>query len=145
MSILRNISNGGSSAIDCWSSDPLIINCTLVDNISYSWATIGIWDTSSPIILDCIVSNNTGSGFVFHSQSQATIEYCICYENSSGSFSGYIPSGLGTIVQVNSNGDPCDVYYNIFLNPEFIDLYTLDLSLSEISPVLMQELLILSV
>ncbi len=130
----ENISYGGSSAIDCWTADPLIINCTFFDNISYGWATIGIWDSSNPIIFDCIVSNNTGTGFTFHSQAQATIEYCNCYENSSGSFGGSVPSGLGTIVQVNSNGDPCDIYYNIYLDPEFIDSPDLDLNLSETSP-----------
>jgi len=130
----ENTSNGGSSAIDCWTADPLIFNCTFFGNISYGWATIGIWDSSNPIIFDCIVSNNTGTGFTFHSQAQASIEYCNCYENSAGSFAGYVPSGLGTITQVNSNGDPCDIYYNIYLDPEFIDSPNLDLNLSETSP-----------
>jgi len=129
-----NISNGGSSAIDCWSSDPLIINCTLVNNISYSWATIGIWDTSSPNIIDCIVSNNTGSGFVFHSQSQATVEYCNCYENSYGSFSGSVPQGLGTIIQVNANNDPCDEFYNIFIDPKLNDTVNSNYVLLPTSP-----------
>ncbi|MDP8286180.1 MAG: cohesin domain-containing protein, partial [Candidatus Electryonea clarkiae] len=130
----ENVSNGGSSAIDCWSSDPIINNCTFFNNVSYGWATIGIWDTSNPIIFNCIVSYNTGSGFVFHSQSQATVEYCDCYNNSSGSFSGYVPAGLDTLVQMNANGDPCDAFYNIFLDPEFIDFYTSEFNLSQNSP-----------
>ncbi len=130
----ENISNGGSSAIDCWSSDPMIINCSFFNNVSYGWATIGIWDTSSPSILDCIVSNNTGSGFVFHSQSEAIVEFCNCYNNSFGSFSGSVPPGLGVINQVNANNDPCDEFYNIFMDPELIDPINSDFTLFPSSP-----------
>ena len=36
-------------------------------------------------------------------------------------FSGNIPPGLGELDQVNPNGDSCDTYFNILLDPLFID------------------------
>jgi parallel beta-helix repeat protein len=39
-------------------------------------------------------------------------------------FIGNVPPGLGVLTQVNTNGDTCDVYYNIFLDPLFEDPYT---------------------
>jgi hypothetical protein len=34
-------------------------------------------------------------------------------------FIGNIPAGLGQLTTTNANGDSCDVYYNIFLDPLF--------------------------
>jgi len=45
-----------------------------------------------------------------------------------------VPTGAGTITTVNANGDPCDQYYNILLNPNFVNLYTGNLGLRENSP-----------
>jgi hypothetical protein len=32
-----------------------------------------------------------------------------------------LPTGLGDITTTNANGDPCDQYYNIFLDPSYVD------------------------
>jgi len=49
-------------------------------------------------------------------------------------FSGNIPPGLREINQVNSNGDSCDAYYNIFMDPLFVDFSGGDYHLTESSP-----------
>jgi hypothetical protein len=50
-----------------------------------------------------------------------TVAYCDLYGNSLGNFTGTPPPYLGQIAGVNNNGDPCDLFYNIFLNPMFVN------------------------
>jgi len=132
--LINNVSYGGSSAVDLWGSAPLIRNITCFGNYSGGWATIGMWNDACPEIINSIIYQNTGYGFVFHYEADPTIEYCDCYDNSYGNFSGYVPTGLGSITQLNANGDPCDEFYNIYMNPELIDPINLDFTLFSSSP-----------
>jgi hypothetical protein len=43
---------------------------------------------------------------------------------------GNVPPGLGVLTQVNTNGDSCDVFYNIYLDPLFADFLNGDYHLS---------------
>jgi len=43
-----------------------------------------------------------------------------CFFNNTANFVGY-PGIYGVPVQNNHNGDPCDAFFNIFLDPQFID------------------------
>jgi hypothetical protein len=45
-----------------------------------------------------------------------------------------VPAGLGQITTTNYNGDPCDNYYNIFLNPLFQNPASYNFYLTENSP-----------
>ncbi len=45
-----------------------------------------------------------------------------------------IPQGLGTITTVNLNGDSCDVFGNIYLDPHFVSRHDFDFRLREDSP-----------
>ena len=49
-------------------------------------------------------------------------------------FTGNIPPGLRELTQVNANGDSSDVYYNIFMEPMFVDFANGDYRLTENSP-----------
>jgi len=49
-------------------------------------------------------------------------------------YAGKVPSGMGILVQHNANGDICDVYYNIFMDPGFVDAGMNDFHLTESSP-----------
>ena len=46
-----------------------------------------------------------------------------CFFNNTANFNGY-PGTYGLPVQNNSNGDACDLFFNIFLNPQFLDTNT---------------------
>ena len=86
--------NGG--AIYCSNSSPTIIHST-IDSCSATLNGAAIYCTlnSNPTISD---------------------------NNINGSFTGsYIPQWLGTIATINANGDSCDTYFNIFLDPLFED------------------------
>jgi hypothetical protein len=62
---------------------------------------------------------------VFNSTVPASVSYDDFTSEVPGSgtqrFMGNVPPGLGVLTQVNTNGDSCDVYYNIFLDPLFED------------------------
>ena len=128
-----NTAYEGSAAIDIWSGIAVVQNCTITQNISNSWAGgIGMWDTANVDILNTIISFNQGSGLVGHQNSFSHISYCDIYSNSAGDFQGYFTQdNLGTIQGQNYNGDPCDLYSNIFLNPEFCDPDNYDFQLTE--------------
>jgi hypothetical protein len=49
-------------------------------------------------------------------------------------FSGNIPSGLGQFTTTNANGDSCDVYKNIYLDPLFTNPWNNDFHLQATSP-----------
>jgi len=55
--------------------------------------------------------------------------------NSGGNFYGSaVPYGAGINTMVNANGDSCDQYHNIFLNPQLVNPFNLDFNLLEASP-----------
>jgi hypothetical protein len=68
---------------------------------------------------------------VFNSTVPASVSYDDFkgYEGSgTNRFMGNVPPGLGVLTQVNHNGDSCDVYYNIYLDPLFVDWWNLHLT-----------------
>lgn len=107
--------NNGCS-ISCNSGPIYINNCTLSDNSS----GIRINNNSSTTIVNVIIEGSSGYGIHFESITNTSITHCDFYNNSGGNFTGYnIPPYLGVICTTNTNGDSCDVYSNIFLDPLF--------------------------
>lgn len=107
--------NSGSSAI--------IINCTITANeaISQAGGAMTVY-SASPEFSNTIVSGNFGNGGVnFISAPNASFRYCDFYDNEGGDFVGDIPADLGVIDTINTNGDSCDIFMNIFLDPLFED------------------------
>jgi parallel beta-helix repeat protein len=71
---------------------------------------------------------------VFNSTVLASVSYDDFKSEVVGSgtvrFIGNVPPGLGVLTQVNTNGDTCDVYYNIYLDPLFANLASHDYHLT---------------
>ncbi len=113
--IVQNLfQNNGNSAIDCTNNArPKIYNNTIVNN---NFA-ITITD-SSPLIKNNIIVNNTQG--VVADNSQPVIAYNDVWSNSGGNFVG-TPTGVGVINTTNANGDPSDAFFNITLNPDFVN------------------------
>ena len=109
---------------------PLIENNTICGNNSFFWGSAMYIESSLPNISNNIFANNTGSAAVV---TGAALNYCDFYNNTGGHFSA-TPSGTGVITTINNNGDSCDVYYNIFMDPQFTDTTIFDFSLTENSP-----------
>ncbi len=106
-------------------SNVVIDHCTITNNIGYPNSGAGgitIWYANSAIITNTIVEGNTGNGGIrIYNSSNVSITYCDVNGNQNGSFTGEVPAGLGEQVMVNANGDSCDIFYNIFEYPLFVD------------------------
>jgi hypothetical protein len=130
-----------------WYSNPTITNC-LVDNNWAQWGGGIFADEYSRVrVLNCTVTGNTGvligggiRGFLYCGYAiintlvegnfgaggvnltgtiDDTIMYCDFYNNEGGDLVGSVPPDAGIIVTTNNNGDSCDIYFNIFEDPEY--------------------------
>ena len=71
-------------------------------------------------VINSIVYNNTwGNAVYFHSNQINRMDYNCLYANGNNTFAGNIPNSIGEITTTNLNGDSCDIYYNIYLDPQF--------------------------
>ncbi|MBC8277255.1 MAG: right-handed parallel beta-helix repeat-containing protein, partial [FCB group bacterium] len=107
--------------IHCGLSAPIISNNTISENSSAGLGGGMYFNNSSPTIFNVIVENNNGDGGIsFRDSPTSTLTYSDIFNNVNGSFSGNtIPANLGAITTTNANGDSCDVFNNIFLDPLF--------------------------
>ncbi len=82
--------------------------------IGYSGNTLSV-SNSIFSYCDCAIYMNSGT--------VPDVEYTDFYDNGGGNIqpSGAVPAGFGVLTGTNYNGDPCDCYYNIFLDPEFVN------------------------
>jgi Right handed beta helix region/Secretion system C-terminal sorting domain len=114
--------NGGGIRIrfDC---SPRIVNCTLSDNSAGGiGGGIRIGYSGTAIVRNCAITDNVGGGISVTVPGSVETTFCDFYNNSNGNFGGTgADPELGVIVGINANADPCDVYFNIFLDPLYVD------------------------
>jgi predicted outer membrane repeat protein len=111
--------SGGVGAVEIHGSSAFY-HCT----ISVNTGVNGIVRCSgcSAVFNSSIISFSNGVGVRFDGDcSGCGFHNCDFYGNSGGDFVGNVPAGLGQLAAVNSNGDSCDTYRNIFLDPEFVN------------------------
>jgi hypothetical protein len=128
-----SIEDGNGGGIECDNrSRPIIVNNTLDGNYAYRYGGgIDITGHSHAEIYNNIVSNtDQGDGiYVYSSTDTALISYNDLWNNFEDDIDGIINSAIGdTAWGNNRNGTPCDSFYNIFRNPEFVYDYHLDSS-----------------
>jgi parallel beta-helix repeat protein len=132
--------SGGGIETNNSSSHSLIIDhCTIDANESFlSWPGNGIriiGSTSTADVTNSIISNNYGQGeYAIYNEGTLVVDYTDFYRNEGGDAGGNIPPGFGVLDTTNHNGDSCDVYYNIFLDPMFVDTVNRDYHLTRNSP-----------
>ncbi|MBC8233343.1 carboxypeptidase regulatory-like domain-containing protein [bacterium] len=125
--------------IYCGHSAPQIIGNTISGNAVTAFFDAGdgggiYISYSNPTIVNTIVEGSTNGGIYFYESQDAYVAYGDFNNNNDGDFTGdNIPPGLGEIVTVNANGDPCDVNFNIFLSPMFINPTGGDYHLEDLS------------
>ncbi len=106
-----------------------LINVNISDNIVFknilgdvSGGGINIRNADNVTIKNCIISNNKGNYGLnnIYTSGQLEIINSNFWNNEGGNL---LNTGdfVGKNVTINANGDSCDAYYNIQLNPRFID------------------------
>jgi len=145
----NTISNNGDNGIYFDHSNPTIINNTISNNDDGIYCSY-----SSPNISNNTISNNGDNGIYFD-HSNSTIINNILYDNGTGvraysypsvlSYNllwlnqhdyvgGAFPPYFGQIIAVNANGDSCDTYCNLFMDPHFVEPDSGNYNLIENSP-----------
>ena len=124
---------GCGGGIYCSHSSPSLENVTIIDNSAY-YDGGGIYcrSYSSPSLVNSIVSDNTGNYGIYvqaNYPGNPTISYSDFYNNEGGNFYG-VNDSIGVNVTTNANGDSCDVFYNIQMDPLFVDPLNGDYHLS---------------
>ncbi len=85
-------------------------------------------DTSFELV-NSIVADHENGGIYSNSEFTPELTYTDFYGNENYTISGNTPGGFGEITEVNVNGDSCDVYSNLFLDPGFVNDEALDFHL----------------
>jgi len=134
--ILANSAGFSGGGVDCRSStSPLFTRCTIAANLAGGDGGGMFCHASSPILSSSIVAFSEGAGIHFSASPQCQLVYCSIFGNSGGAFNGLgIPDSLGDMDTTNANGDSCDIYFNIFLAPMFVDTAAGDYHLLAGSP-----------
>lgn len=118
-------------------SNPTIDHCDFFQNSAGTQQGGGIHVSSqgSMTLKNSIFQENVWYNIYFASGS-STIITCSDFLLYSGlsNFGGTVPAGLGTLTQVNTNGDSCDMYNNIYLDPLFVAPILGDFHLHSQSP-----------
>ena len=132
--ISGNLANWGGGIYCYNNSSPAITDCTISGN-SNEWFGGGIYcSDSNPTISNCAVTDNIGEG-IYVDDGSPNITYSDFHNNSDGDFGGGgIDPNLGVIVTTNANGDSCDAWMNISLDPMYVDPDNGDYHLQESSP-----------
>ncbi len=113
--------HGGGIAIT--NGNLTVDHCTIDENETLgagSGSGISILSSNTAVITNSIISNNH-DGYGILNQGTLTVVYTDFFNNVSGNITGNIPANFGILSMVNANGDSCDVYYNIFLDPIYVD------------------------
>jgi len=123
---------GGSSGggVYCQRGGGAFENVTVVDNFSaQAGGGICCYQNNRADFLNCIVARNDRDGIYCTGYGEGeegpTIRYCDFYGNAGSNFNdaaGVLEEGVGVTVTVNANGDPCDAFFNIQLDPSFADV-----------------------
>ncbi len=129
-SISNNTISNCYHGIYCsWYSSPTINKNTIINNTHR-----GIYCSYNckPFIVNNILYDNYLGIEVLSTPS--SLEYNLFWENDTTSIGDGVPAAFGEISTVNANDDPCDTYYNLFLDPLFVDTSNFNYHLTEDSP-----------
>lgn len=128
---------GGGLMFD-WGLTPDITNCTFAGNSATSEGAAIYAMTAGLFMTSSIVADNQGTSGVYLMDIGSTItevSYCDFWDNEGTDLDGEgIPGSFGIIEGTNANGDSCDTFTNIFLDPEFSPGVDSDYELSSTSP-----------
>lgn len=112
-----------------------VANSTISFNEAESYGSgVHLHHTSTAQLVNTIISHSYGIGIHFDDDTGTSVNYCDISENTASDFSGTPVSGFGLMTAVNENGDSCDAFSNIFMDPRFSDSLVDDYNLLSESP-----------
>ena len=118
-------------------SNNTLVNADKDNNNGSDGAAVYFYNNSSDFFTHSNVVTNSRYGGYFDNNSGSFEFYNNNFWNNENLFSGSgYPTDLGTVTSQNINGDPSDIYSNIYLDPEFVEPDSNDYSLLSTSPLI---------
>jgi predicted outer membrane repeat protein len=109
-------------------------HCSFWGNELTSQVFIG-YSGSTLSVSNSIFSHSSCAIYMRTGTTLQDVDYTDFYDNNHNILgTGAVPAGFGAVTGTNFNGDPCDVYSNIFLDPEFDDPFGDNFYLTTTSP-----------
>ncbi len=130
--VIGNLIEGNEDGIIFQSS--YSISATIMKNTVVGNSGDGITTSGDLIIHSNIFSLNGGTGFYAITGNAPTATYNAIWGNGTDFSGNALPEYFGVLNSTNANGDPCDIYVNILMDPEFFDQALGDFNLLESSP-----------
>ena len=122
--IASNGVGGGIYIMDGGVSQLSVYNCTIVENTAGEKGG-GLYingsSAANPLIVNTIIANNSGEYGIYCYSGNPIISYSNLWNNELGGFYN-CGQQYGYNNLVNTNGDSCDIYYNINTNPFFVEI-----------------------
>lgn len=129
--ISGNTSGSNGGGIVCSFASGSFNFCTLSDNVAdgpdSKGGGVGLFNWATPTFNSVIIAYSDGEGVYFSNSENSGIACSDVYGNTGGNFvfkdgdPAHGPEEIGVISGTNRNGDDCDQYSNININPRFRD------------------------
>ncbi len=115
---LNNEAEFLGGGIYSYASQPIVSQCTFVGNDAGDAGSGLLSYHYGPLMINCLFYQNLNGGFeVIETAFTGSATHNLFYDNDGGDAVGLIPEGMGELTQVNTWGDSCDQYQNLFMNP----------------------------
>jgi len=114
-------------------SDPVMEHSILHGNTSQGNGAGVFCMKTIPRFSGCVIDSNSGNFGIYVESGDPSIQYSNIYANEKGEFYGTSET-IGFSTTTNFNNIPCDLYYNIQLDPQFVNPETGDFHLKLNSP-----------
>lgn len=107
----------------------------IINNVIYNCSEMGIFLEKGNVKAqsNCIVGNTIGVKAIYFI-TDIEVAYNTVWGNQTDFYSTI--NGIGEIITTNANGNPCDPYFNMVLNPNFVDPINYDFHLYTGSPAI---------
>jgi len=134
-------SHASGGGIACSQSDASIFNNTISGNSATYYSNGheggGLYVYfSNANIRNNIIDNSEGGGVYFYDVYGNPVLRTNDFYNNDDDFLGEVPASLGVISTTNYNGDPADIFLNIFMNPMYVNAGSGDYTLQMDSPAI---------
>jgi hypothetical protein len=114
--------DGGAFFLSAADASIEVQNCTLAENVAglHGGGIYGMGGT--PYLVNTIIAYNGGEGDYCTAVDGYHVRYSLLFGNTLGSYFANPPlDTLGRLTRINSNGDSCDYFYNLYADPLFVD------------------------
>lgn len=133
--IERNILFDNNYGMFITDGQPSIINNTFLQNNNGIGITGNDYFNPEPIINSNIFSNSIEYDILSQGDFIPSLVTYNLFYNSGNGIGNNLPVGVGPIVTTNNNGTESDTYYNIFSDPNFVSINSIDSNFCELDSV----------